>query len=217
VRPRVAFALATALLTAATSALLSCDLSYLGPGCSSSSCGDGSRAPDSTVPDAVADRSTKPDAVADAPTSPDAEAGVDAADAPMSPDADAGADGTTSADADAGSYAATIAEAGPVAWYRFEEPSLSTVIIDSSGNGHDGKYHLGVALGKPGIGGSRCAYFNGNAYALVPRDDAGVLDLAGKTPFSTEIWVQPAVSPADAGGHTVFAKETNHGGSGDNW
>lgn len=209
-RLRVAFALATAILTAA-SALLSCDLSYLGPGCSSSSCTDASRGPDSTIPDAVADRPTKPDADAgpDAPTRPDA-----AADAPTGPDADAGADSPTSTDA--GSYASTIAEAGPIAWYRFEEPSGATAIVDSSGNGHDGKYHPGVALGKPGIGGSRCAYFNGNGYALVPRDDAGVLDFAGTRRFSTEIWVQPTIPASDAGGETLFAKETNDGGSGDN-
>jgi hypothetical protein len=203
VRHRVVIALAIAFsMTASGLALVSCDLSYLGPGCSTTGCADGSHGPDSMTRDSGSDVPERADVVADARTKPDADA---VADAPSSPDADGA------------SYAATIAAAGPIAWYRFEEEG-GTLLVDSSGNGHDGTYHggPGVSFGRPGIGGGHSAFFNGNGYALVPSGDSGVLDFTGKASFSTEIWADTTVVPNVVGGETLFAKEISaDGGSAD--
>jgi concanavalin A-like lectin/glucanase superfamily protein len=193
-------ALAAALLSA-VSALVSCNLAYLGPGCSESGCADGSTL-DGSSPDATSDGHTKPHADA-------------AADAPASVDADAATDAPTTPDVAAGGYAAAIAEAGPIAWYRFEEEAGTTVLHDSSGNGRDGTYHGAVSLGQPGIAGSHSALFKDMGWALVPSPDGGVLDFSGTTPFSTEIWIDTTVITSAVCGQTVYAKEISADGGPD--
>jgi hypothetical protein len=121
-------------------------------------------APDATATDAATDSATgSRDANA-------ADAGADAADT-----------GPT-----VSTYAAVVAADGPVAWWRFEDPAISTIALnDVDGGPAAAATGTGVTFGVAGVVGSAVS-FDGNGYL----DVGNHYDLVGFTPFSFEAWVK---------------------------
>ncbi len=73
-----------------------------------------------------------------------------------------------------GSFEAALVADGPEAWWRLDEPSGATVMVDAMGR-HDGMYNSAVTLGMPGaVAGDSgtAASFNGTGYATVPYSPA---------------------------------------------
>jgi Ca2+-binding RTX toxin-like protein len=92
-------------------------------------------------------------------------------------------------EATAADYAAAVAAADPVAWWRFGE-SGGNGAADASGNGHTGTYKGGVDLGGPGIAGGdgdTSGEFDGyNEYVEIAHGSAFLLDSGTIT-----LWFRP--------------------------
>jgi hypothetical protein len=103
-------------------------------------------------------------------------------------------------------YSSAVLADHPVAYYRLGETS-GTTAVDSSGNGNNGTYVGGVALGQPGalLPGDTdpAAGFNGSStYVLGPS--AGALDFSG-TQMTLEAWIYPT-----AAGGIIVNKENQY-------
>jgi hypothetical protein len=124
--------------------------------------------------------------------------GVDPADgASASPESGAPLDGATTSDAlsetgSANAYAAVVLADGPVAYYRFEDPSDSNFAKDEVGAHPANVTQQGVTFGSAGVAG-HAVTFDGNA-AL---DVGDAFDFAGRQPFTLELWVQATTSKRD--------------------
>ena len=113
---------------------------------------------------------------------------------PTGPTGPTGGTGATGGTGPTGPTGATTAAYGRVGYWRFCEPPATTVLTDSSGNGNDGTYFNGVALGQPGVPGyapNTAALFDGiNDYGQVPDDPT--LDVG--TSFSLDGWIKRSVT-----------------------
>ncbi len=87
-------------------------------------------------------------------------------------------------------YASVVAADAPAGYWRFGEPSGSTVQLDSSGHGNNGTYLGGVALAQPGaLAGNpntAASYDGVNDTSRIP--DASSLDVGPQ--FTVEGWVR---------------------------
>jgi subtilisin-like proprotein convertase family protein len=87
-------------------------------------------------------------------------------------------------------YAGVVAADAPAGYWRFGEPSGSTVQIDSSGHGNNGTYLGGVTLAQPGaLAGNpntAASYDGVNDTSRIP--DAASLDVGPQ--FTVEGWVK---------------------------
>ncbi len=98
-------------------------------------------------------------------------------------------------------YESTVAGDGPVAQFRFNDPSGSSMLADSAGSYT--ATNNGITLGGEGpFGGSKSGSFGGEAYASLPSDP-----LAGASEFTFEAWV-------DWAGGTVHGRPIFGFGSG---
>ncbi len=91
-------------------------------------------------------------------------------------------------------YSQAVLADAPLGYWRFGEGSGATA-RDASGNGIDGTWFGGAALGVAGAlpEGDRAAAFDG----VNDRADFGdQFDLPGTSPFTFEAWIRPTVSDA---------------------
>jgi hypothetical protein len=100
----------------------------------------------------------------------------------------------TRPDAEADGYAAVVISAGPIAYWRLDEPAGATLAIDASGNGHHavvGGKLGGAQFGRQGLidGSSGALELSGSGFLDVPA--AAPFRFAGTKPFSLEAWVVP--------------------------
>jgi hypothetical protein len=105
-------------------------------------------------------------------------------------------------------YAQLVLSDMPLAYYRLDEASGSTV-HDLSGNGNDATYVGGVTPGAPGaVAGDpdTAATFDGSTGYI---DAGNIFAFPGNDPFSLEAWVRAASSPNNGG---IFSREDNQGG-----
>jgi len=98
-------------------------------------------------------------------------------------------------------YASTVKSDAPDAYLRFEDAIGSTVLADSSGNGHDGVLVGPHELEVDGaFAGSRGIRFTGGGPGMTDGGFAmfdGLFKFAGRAPFSIECWHRPDVVDAD--------------------
>ncbi len=94
------------------------------------------------------------------------------------------------------SYPDSVLSGAPSLYYRLGEGAGATVAADASGNGRHGSYHGAVTLGRAGA----LAGDTDSAIAvdtMSERVDAGdVFDLAGRVPFTLELWTRPTIVDA---------------------
>lgn len=107
---------------------------------------------------------------------------------------DAAQDGTSPPDvqeAPALAYFQVVAMDGPKAYWRLDEPVGATTAKDATGNGYDGTYVGGVALGAAGAianDADTAASFDGTTGYV---DVGTAFPFAGMTAFTLEAWVKP--------------------------
>ena len=110
------------------------------------------------------------------------------------PSGTTGPTGSTGPTGETGPTGATTLAYGRAGFWRFCEPPMTTTLTDSSGNGNDGVYAGGVALGQTGIPGAApntAALFDGiNDSGQVPDDPT--LDVG--TSFTVEGWIKRSVT-----------------------
>ncbi len=90
-------------------------------------------------------------------------------------------------------YFQVVAMDMPQAYWRLDEPSGSTTAHDATGNGHDGTYVGGVALGAGGAIANdqdTAASFDGTSGYV---DVKNAFQFAGMTAFTLEAWLKPNV------------------------
>lgn len=115
------------------------------------------------------------------------------------------------------SYPAAVLAAGPVAYYRFEENTGTTVFYDSSGNGRHSVSTIGtVTPAVPGPLGT-CADFNNNGTVTTPvtlnpqdpdgDDTAGDIDPDGIEGWSLEILMRPDAATRATGSQNIFSNQ----------
>jgi hypothetical protein len=88
-------------------------------------------------------------------------------------------------------YFQVVAQDGPQAYWRLDEPTGSTTAHDATGNGHDGTYAGGVTLGSPGAianDADTAATFDGASGYV---DVKSAFQFAGMTAFTLEGWLKP--------------------------
>lgn len=94
-----------------------------------------------------------------------------------------------------GGYVDRILGLGPIAYWTLGEASGSTM-VDIKG-GFNGTYGAAVSLGYDGIGGTKCAYFNGTSSAFGQVTGAALTNLAAafnKDEFTVMCWAKVASS-----------------------
>ena len=86
-------------------------------------------------------------------------------------------------------YASVVAADAPAGYWRFGEPSGSTVQLDSSGHGNNGTYLGGVALAQPGaLAGNPKPRRPTTASTTRAASGASSLDVGPQ--FTVEGWVR---------------------------
>ncbi|MBD2267379.1 M10 family metallopeptidase C-terminal domain-containing protein [Anabaena sp. FACHB-1391] len=102
-------------------------------------------------------------------------------------------------DAPVGSYISTVLADVPLAYWRLDETS-GTTVYDSSGNGYNGTYFGAVELGKTsGINSGSSANFDGtDDYVDTPLD-------SNSQPLTIEAWFQADVT---TGEHSIVDSDT---------
>ena len=113
----------------------------------------------------------------------------------------------------------------PIAWYRLGDPTGSTVMTDSSGNGHHGEYKNGIRLGQPAAPACQTGAVRPTVCALAnePQDFSAVFPerdgygytngiTAPRTAYSIEAWIKRAGSgdgsiAGQGGGGQLFIKD----------
>ena len=83
-------------------------------------------------------------------------------------------------------YSNAVYADSPVAYWRFEETS-GTTLKDEVGNAHPGTSFGGVTLGVDGVGGTKAAGLDGTSGCIAIGDD---FRFSGRVPFSAEGWVK---------------------------
>ncbi|MGA7434497.1 MAG: LamG domain-containing protein [Solirubrobacterales bacterium] len=122
-------------------------------------------------------------------------------------------------------YGNFIKQSGPLAYYRLDETVGSADMIDRSGNGHNGIYQNGIALGRDGATSCERRPHPPRACELdhpaenkagyfPPRDGHGYVNgiAAPTTAYTMEAWVKPADSAdmmvmSHGGGGQLFIKD----------
>jgi hypothetical protein len=99
-------------------------------------------------------------------------------------------------------YAAVVLADGPVAYYRFEDPSDANFAKDSVGTHNANATAAGVKFGGPGLRGGG-ATFDGTA----SLDVGDVFDFAGKQPFTLELWLRSSGSQVE--GELIHKRDQN--------
>ncbi len=87
-----------------------------------------------------------------------------------------------------GPYAATVVADHPVAYYRLDEPTGSTIAVDASGNGHNGVYEGNPLMGVTGLVQGPDTAVNFNTTGDVRIANSSDLNFVGTT-FTIEAWV----------------------------
>ena len=150
----------------------------------------------------------KADASNDAST-PDADTDVDAASLPDV------VTGDTGGDAPAADYGATILADGPLAYFRLDEQT-GTTLADSSGNHHDAQLTGGVSLASAGAfaGSGTSVHFDGTGYLSINGSvsvSGTPFDFTGTNAFTLEAWIE--IDSVPSAGYTFFSKEQYIGNS----
>jgi hypothetical protein len=153
-------------------------------------------------------------AAEDAPATPDSTGSNDAQGADAPSDTGEPLEGGNQEGADGGStkYLDTVLADSPLAYWRFGDPSGSTIAVDEKGH-YPGTYVGDVSFAKPGAiasqPGDLAVYLNESGgdtgYVAVGGAFSTLTEFTGQSPFSLEIWIQP--TKIDTGYRGVLSNE----------
>ena len=124
------------------------------------------------------------------------------------------------------SYTQSVAADAPLAYWRLDDPALSTTAVDATGHGNAGTYAGTVTKGVAG------AIANDPDTAVTLDGTSGRIEVGskfpflGKAPFTLEAWIKPAVldgeyrgvvsnessTPSGRQGYLVYVQQTQGSG-----